>query len=476
MAQEKKKTRWNDACGLSTWGFACYHAWFLLMLVNPGVFLEFGEDYRAISDSIYFGSMLVETVLILVVAVVPHWVGRVFDSRFGRVVVCVVVAAAAPCALFYCLAPALLFVLCIVCSGAGVLLIAAWGCRYAAIDASTAALGLASAYFVSSMFAALFAVLAPVVVQAAVSCALPVGSLVIFFKTARGHGGSLEAQRGSFFLILYRETKVSRSLLKLLLVPMLLGTAVSFFLLGDTGTAEDVFILRGDWARLVVANALMLAIVYVSVRYARNVLCMLWRILVFLLVGTMLVRAVFPVSALTAVLTKLSVDFYSFTMLLFMVGAAQRYPGKQLAIFAGARLMYYIGFLMGFALPALYDVLVTNFGVQGPSLLLALVIMACYMFVLTENRLQVFMTDLNHASREGLIAQATQALIRKYGLSQRESEIVELKAFGHTNKKIGDILGLALGTVNSYQSRIYQKMGVSSRQEFVDKLLSHMEE
>lgn len=396
MAQEKKKTRWNDACGLSMWGFACYHAWFLLMLVNPGVFLEFGEDYRAISDSIYFGSMLVETVLILVVAVVPHWVGRVFDSRFGRVVACVVVAAAAPCALFYCLAPALLFVLCIVCSGAGVLLIAAWGCRYAAIDASTAALGLASAYFVSSVFAALFAVLAPVVVQAAVSCALPVGSLVILFKTARGHGGPLEAQRGSFFLILYRETKVSRSLLKLLLVPMLLGTAVSFFLLGNTGTAEDVFILRGDWARLVVANALMLAIVYVSVRYARNVLCMLWRILVFLLVGTMLVRAVFPVSALTA--------------------------------------------------------------------------------VLTENRLQVFMTDLNHASREGLIAQATQALIRKYGLSQRESEIVELKAFGHTNKKIGDILGLALGTVNSYQSRIYQKMGVSSRQEFVDKLLSHMEE
>jgi DNA-binding CsgD family transcriptional regulator len=57
-------------------------------------------------------------------------------------------------------------------------------------------------------------------------------------------------------------------------------------------------------------------------------------------------------------------------------------------------------------------------------------------------------------------------------LSRRETEIVELSTRGLTNKGIAAELGLSLGTVNTYWSRIRIKTGGKARTDTVARLLN----
>lgn len=50
-------------------------------------------------------------------------------------------------------------------------------------------------------------------------------------------------------------------------------------------------------------------------------------------------------------------------------------------------------------------------------------------------------------------------------LSAREREVMVLLARGHTNQEIADRLGLSVKTVESYRSRLMQKLGLTSRAE-----------
>ncbi len=50
-------------------------------------------------------------------------------------------------------------------------------------------------------------------------------------------------------------------------------------------------------------------------------------------------------------------------------------------------------------------------------------------------------------------------------LSPRERQVWLLLVQGKSNQEIASTLGLALGTVKTYLSRLYRKLGVSSRLE-----------
>lgn len=53
------------------------------------------------------------------------------------------------------------------------------------------------------------------------------------------------------------------------------------------------------------------------------------------------------------------------------------------------------------------------------------------------------------------------------GLSGREAEVLQLVADGHSNKEIGDALGLSALTVKSHLARIARKLGTGDRAEMV---------
>lgn len=60
-------------------------------------------------------------------------------------------------------------------------------------------------------------------------------------------------------------------------------------------------------------------------------------------------------------------------------------------------------------------------------------------------------------------ADTVQALVRTFGLTLRESEVLYWVAKGKTNRDIGDILGASPATVKKHLERIHEKLGVETR-------------
>jgi two-component system response regulator NreC len=52
-------------------------------------------------------------------------------------------------------------------------------------------------------------------------------------------------------------------------------------------------------------------------------------------------------------------------------------------------------------------------------------------------------------------------------LSEREAEVVQLVAFGHTNKEIATRMGISVKTVETYKARAMEKLGLQSRAALV---------
>jgi DNA-binding NarL/FixJ family response regulator len=61
-------------------------------------------------------------------------------------------------------------------------------------------------------------------------------------------------------------------------------------------------------------------------------------------------------------------------------------------------------------------------------------------------------------------------------LSKREIEVAEFAAQGRTNKEIADQLGLSEHTIKNYLSRVYEKLGVSTRMELLLLLSNYKQE
>lgn len=58
-------------------------------------------------------------------------------------------------------------------------------------------------------------------------------------------------------------------------------------------------------------------------------------------------------------------------------------------------------------------------------------------------------------------------------LSQRETEVLKLIARGHTNREIADTLFLSVKTVDTYKSRLMEKLRLQSRADLVRYALEH---
>lgn len=60
-----------------------------------------------------------------------------------------------------------------------------------------------------------------------------------------------------------------------------------------------------------------------------------------------------------------------------------------------------------------------------------------------------------------------------YGLTSRESEIVEAVILGLSNKEIGDRCGIAEQTVKDHLKHVFLKVGVHQRTALLARVLSH---
>lgn len=71
-----------------------------------------------------------------------------------------------------------------------------------------------------------------------------------------------------------------------------------------------------------------------------------------------------------------------------------------------------------------------------------------------------------------LAAAHWRAVFAEMGLSPRQSEIAALLARGAPLKQIALLLGIAIPTIRTQQDRIFTKVGVRSRSEFLLQILA----
>ncbi|MCO4807541.1 MAG: hypothetical protein KC456_13230 [Flavobacteriales bacterium] len=60
-----------------------------------------------------------------------------------------------------------------------------------------------------------------------------------------------------------------------------------------------------------------------------------------------------------------------------------------------------------------------------------------------------------------------ESKIKELGLSQRELDVLELIAKGHSNQEIAEALFISLNTVKTHSSSLFSKLGVNRRTQAV---------
>ena len=68
------------------------------------------------------------------------------------------------------------------------------------------------------------------------------------------------------------------------------------------------------------------------------------------------------------------------------------------------------------------------------------------------------------------IASDKDAVRKRYGLSARESQVVELVLHGYRNADIATALDIAPGTAKKHLTRVFDKVGVNTRSQLQTRL------
>lgn len=103
------------------------------------------------------------------------------------------------------------------------------------------------------------------------------------------------------------------------------------------------------------------------------------------------------------------------------------------------------------------------------GLMCALTIIVALVFVTDDHTVTVLIdADSDRPQAPRRFRLRVEDIVRDYGLTPKESQVLMLAAKGRTNQRICEELGLALGTVNTHLAHIYKKMDIHERQQLID--------
>lgn len=63
---------------------------------------------------------------------------------------------------------------------------------------------------------------------------------------------------------------------------------------------------------------------------------------------------------------------------------------------------------------------------------------------------------------------ATLAIFEGFALTEREAEVAHLLAEGNSQKKIAELMGVSIGTVQTHVKAVYRKLDIHSKQQLID--------
>lgn len=148
--------------------------------------------------------------------------------------------------------------------------------------------------------------------------------------------------------------------------------------------------------------------------------------------------------------------------LFLIVGAIEK--GDTAVAFARGFAALFIGEALGVCFGNLLDAATE----QTPYIVVAIAGFAAlfsYLFLFTERDFRALSVAVEEGDR---FDKACEEIVKTYGLSKREAEILPMALRGRTGERIASELFISKSTVDTHLRKLYGKCGVHSRQELID--------
>ncbi len=515
LFQQRFKKFTGDCLNNRMIGFMLCRAWVYVSFSNALV-MYFAQDQESSLHLVYLASLVALVFTHLVVGVINTGMEKFYLSSFGKVFPATLTALGSLMIIAGNNATAFGTAICIVSGvftgvGSGLILVC-WGRIYSSTGGPTAASECSLAFLIATLFVPLYVILPPLA-ELLICSALPVVSAVLLASefTKEHHEAYLSEKTNSKF-----DTKQERNahktgifnqgtrlLIKLSVSSLVFGSSVGIIRMLHTVNSEEVspiFTSLIHPVSAVIASTIVIGILLLARRLD---MAFTYRPVIIFSTISMLILPLLNDSYFLTYVLALS-GYFCFEILnwVMLADISFRYDMSAYRVFSFGRAAVsggiLVGDLVGFFLLR-YPGETTIDMLYVVSLAIIFLMVITYTLTLTErdvahitrveprtNKIanreyikdEILNNNDNDLERENnslTTDERVEILALQHGINGRAYDVLLLMAKGRTAARIEQELYISRGTVNTYSHKIYQKLGIHSRQELFD-LLDNIEE
>lgn len=452
--------------------------WVMGALQSVGIF-AFADHGESVLDAVYLVSITVLSLTLLLVGYFEHGAGRLLARRgtFWVSAACTVLATLAMPLGGLPSPEGSLFV-----AGTGVLsgvasalFLMYFGMALSRVSLREATAAVAIGQIASPLLFSFSLVLSPPPALA-FTALLPVGAAVALWAAIRR---IREAAQISVIELADEHRQVSRLVFRIVLCVALVGFAHelmrTLYIQMDIASAGGAAyaLVRALAGAAVVIGAILIALAMMSVKTLSMPRLCYGGITLFLMVGVLLGPAPLLWASLTSIVpyavNQAANSCFGLFMWIMTAALCQRFSATRVRTFALIRAGWALGPLAGLLLGrfALLVGGLTPATVYACMLVAVLAVFVAMGAVFNERVLMETMGILPPERRERF-QDKCRLIIERYGLSEREGEIMIMFAKGRNLAYIQDELFISKSTVSTHRQHIYKKLGIHSQQELLD--------
>ena len=455
--------------------------WVMGAFQSVGIF-AFADHGESVLDAVYLVSITVLSLTLLLVGYFEHGAGRLLARRgtFWVSAACTVLATLAMPLGGLPSPEGSLFV-----AGTGVLsgvasalFLMYFGMALSRVSLREATAAVAIGQIASPLLFSFSLVLSPPPALA-FTALLPVGAAVALWAAIRR---IREAAQISVIELADEHRQVSRLVFRIVLCVALVGFAHelmrTLYIQMDIASAGGAAyaLVQALAGAAVVIGAILIALAMMSVKTLSMPRLCYGGITLFLMVGVLLGPAPLLWASLTSIVpyavNQAANSCFGLFMWIMTAALCQRFSATRVRTFALIRAGWALGPLAGLLLGrfALLVGGLTPATVYACMLVAVLAVFVAMGAVFNERVLMETM-DILPLERRERFQDKCRLIIERYGLSEREGEIMKIMimfAKGRNLAYIQDELFISKSTVSTHRQHIYKKLGIHSQQELLD--------
>ena len=210
-------------------------------------------------------------------------------------------------------------------------------------------------------------------------------------------------------------------------------------------------------------------LLYLFETYDSRGVSAVYRVAFLLMLGVVLcIPSLLAGNWLAHTLLDLGSYFFQITMLMVAYQICTGFRLNPVLAFGLIRTVWALAALAGIGLGHAIVSAETSSGLQALTVGIGLAVAFVFTFVFTDRDCIAVLARMPKRAVASPFRDKMRSVGARFGLSERELEVMTLVAKGRSAARIADDLSVSPATVNSHISHIYRKLDVHSRQELLD--------